>query len=37
MVDVRAMVVTCVEGSPAGGGAWGGYERGVRVWMIVPS
>lgn len=31
MVEVRATVVTCVEGRPAGGGAEGGCDRGVRV------
>lgn len=37
MVEVIAMVVTWVDGRPAGGGELGGYERGVRVWIIVPS
>lgn len=37
MVEVSAIVVTWVDGSPAGGGVWGGYERGVRVGMMVPS
>lgn len=37
MVEVKATVVTWIDGSPAGGGARGGYERGVRVGMMVPS
>lgn len=37
MVDVSAMVVTWVDDSPAGGGAFGGYDIGVRVWIIVPT
>jgi hypothetical protein len=31
------LVPTCVEASPAGGGACAGYEIGVKVWIIVPS
>lgn len=37
MVEVNAIVVTWVDGSPAGGGASEGYVRGVRVGMMVPS
>lgn len=37
MVDVSAMVVTCVEGRPAGGGLPEARVAGDRVWMIVPS
>lgn len=36
IVEVRATVVTCVDGRPAGGGALGGYDGGVNVWMMVP-
>lgn len=36
MVEVRAMVDTCVEGRPAGGDVLG-EELGVRVWMMVPN
>lgn len=36
-VEVNAMVVTWVDDSPAGGGAFGGYDVGVRVWIIVPT
>jgi hypothetical protein len=31
IVDVSAIVVTCVAGRPAGGGALGGYNSGVSV------
>lgn len=34
-VDVRANIVTWVEGRPAGGEAW--REEGVSVGIIVPS
>lgn len=37
MVEVSAIVVTWVDGRPAGGCAVGGYDAGVRVWMTVPS
>ena len=37
MVEVSAMVVTCVDGRPAGGAALGGFEMGVNVWTMVPS
>lgn len=37
MVEVRATIVTWVEGRPAGGGEDGGDDRGVRVWIMVPS
>lgn len=37
MVEVSAMVVTWVDGRPAGGGELGGEDPGVRVWMMVPS
>lgn len=36
IVEVRAMVATCVEGDPAGGEA-PAKDMGVRVGMIVPS
>lgn len=37
IVEVRAMVVTCVEGRPAGGEFPERSEGGVDVWMTVPS
>jgi hypothetical protein len=37
MVEVIAIMLTCVDGRPAGGGERKGYEMGVNVWMIVPN
>ena len=36
MVEVRATIVTWVEGRPAGCED-GGEDCGVRVWIMVPS
>jgi hypothetical protein len=36
-VEVRAIVVTCVEGRPAGCASIMAAESELRVWTIVPS
>lgn len=36
-VEVKAIIVTWVEGRPAGGGMSGEVDGGVRVWRTVPT
>jgi hypothetical protein len=37
IVEVMAIMLTCVEADPAGGGDRRGYDVGVKEWITVPS